>query len=121
MTVLWLALAGGAGAAARYVVDSLIKARWAGEFPIGTLVINVTGSLTLGILTGLVIAHGASSDLTTIAGTGFCGGYTTFSAATVESVALAYRGKLLAAYANTVASVGLTVFAAAVGLWITGV
>jgi CrcB protein len=120
MTVAWLVLAGGGGAVTRYVVDSLIARRWPTDFPFGTLAINVSGSLLLGILTGLVIAHDASTDLATIAGTGFCGGYTTFSAATVESLALAYRNQRVSAYLNTAASVSLTVFAAAIGLWITG-
>ncbi|MBV9487764.1 MAG: fluoride efflux transporter CrcB [Frankiaceae bacterium] len=120
MITVWIALAGGAGAGVRYVIDSLVTARWRHDFPLGTLLINVSGSLLLGVLTGLVIAHDASSSWTKVAGTGFCGGYTTFSAATVESIALAYRGRLLASYLNTVGSVGLTIFAAAVGLWLTG-
>jgi CrcB protein len=120
MIAAWIVLAGGGGAAVRYVVDSLAKARLTTDFPLGTLAINISGSLLLGVLTGLVIAHGTSTDVTKIAGTGFCGGYTTFSAATVESIALAYRGRVLASYLNTLASVGLTIFAAAIGLWITG-
>ncbi len=86
MIVLWLALAGSAGAVARFVVDGAIRARWATTFPYGTLLINVTGSVLIGVLTGLVLFHGQPTALTTIAGTGFCGGYTTFSGSTTLSV-----------------------------------
>lgn len=121
MTALWIALAGGLGAVTRYVLDSLIRARWPVAFPVGTLAINVSGSLILGILTGLVIAHGSPNDLRTIAGTGFCGGYTTFSAASIETLRLTQQGRWRASLGYTAASIGLTLLAAGAGLWLTGV
>jgi CrcB protein len=117
---LWLSIAGGVGAATRYVVDSRVHGRWPVEFPIGTLGINVTGSFILGILTGLVIAHGASGDLRTIAGTGFCGGYTTFSAASVEAVRLAEQRRWVPCLAYAAGSLVLALLAAGAGLAITG-
>jgi CrcB protein len=106
---------------ARYAVDSGVRARWPVPFPVGTLVINVTGSLLLGVLTGLVIAHGASStDLRTIAGTGFCGGYTTFSAASLETMRLAEQRRWVACLSYTGASLLLALLAAGAGLALTG-
>jgi fluoride exporter len=120
MIALWVSLAGGAGAAARYVLDSQLRTRWPIPFPVGTMLINVTGSLIFGVLTGLVIAHGASTDLRTIAGTGFCGGYTTFSAASVESVRLAEQQRWVSCLTYTAGSLVLAVLAAAAGLALTG-
>jgi fluoride exporter len=120
VTALWLSLAGGAGATTRYVLDTKVRARWPLEFPIGTLLINVSGSLILGVLTGLVIAHGASSDLKTIAGTGFCGGYTTFSAASVETVRLAEQRRWVACLSYAAGSLILALLAAEAGLAMTG-
>jgi CrcB protein len=120
MTAVWISLAGGAGAITRYVVDSSIQLRRADDFPIGTLVINVSGSLILGILTGLVIAHGAAHQLRTIAGVGFCGGYTTFSAASIETVRLAQQRRWVECLAYTAGSLLLALLAAGAGLWLTG-
>jgi CrcB protein len=112
----WIALAGAAGAVSRFVVDALIRRRTPASFPWATLAINVTGSLALGIFTGLVIFRGVSSDLTLVLGTGFCGGYTTFSTATFETVRLAERGEWGRAAANGLGTVVLTAGAAAIGL-----
>jgi CrcB protein len=120
MIAAWVALAGGGGAMARYVVDSWSRRRLATDLPLGTLAINVSGSLLLGILTGLVIAHGASTDLRTIAGTGFCGGYTTFSAASVESIRLARQRRWASFLWYTAGSLMLALAAAGIGLWVTG-
>jgi CrcB protein len=120
VTALWISLAGGVGAIARYVVDSSIQIRRTADFPVGTLVINVSGSLLLGILTGLVIAHGADHQVRTIAGVGFCGGYTTFSAASLESVRLAQQRRWVECLGYTGGSLLLALLAAGAGLWMTG-
>jgi hypothetical protein len=75
--ILWVGLAGTLGAVARFSVDGAMRSRATTTLPIGTLTINLTGSLLLGILTGLITFHAAPSTLTLVAGTGFCGGYTT--------------------------------------------
>jgi CrcB protein len=117
---LWLSLAGGAGAMTRYTADTLVQRATKVAYPVGTLVINVSGSLILGVLTGLVIAHGASTDLRTIAGTGFCGGYTTFSAASVETVRLAEQRRWTACLSYAAGSLLLALLAAGAGLALTG-
>ncbi|GAB3469833.1 fluoride efflux transporter CrcB [Kineococcus endophyticus] len=116
VVVLVTCLAGSAGAVTRFVVDGEIRRRWAGSFPWATLVINVSGSLVLGLVTGAVLGHGAPSVWKTVLGTGFCGGYTTFSTATVETLRLAQARAGLAAVAYSVATFLGSAVAAAVGL-----
>jgi CrcB protein len=120
MIIVWVSLAGGAGAIARYAADTGIRARWPVAFPVGTLAINLSGSLLLGILAGLVMAHGASGDLKTIAGTGFCGGYTTFSTASVETLRLGQQRRWVACLAYATVSLVVSVAAAALGLAVVG-
>lgn len=112
--VLWVGLAGSAGAAARFVLDGTIRARTTSRVPVGTIVINLAGSLILGVLTGLVLFQHAPSTLTLVAGTGFCGGFTTFSTASFETVRLVQQGDLSSAVVNTgVTLVGALAFAGA--------
>ncbi|HXD24555.1 MAG TPA: CrcB family protein, partial [Propionibacteriaceae bacterium] len=82
-TALLICLAGGVGAALRLVIDSLIRTRLKSTYPVGTAVINLTGSLLLGLLTGLTTGHLVPQQYQLIIGTGLLGGYTTFSAASV--------------------------------------
>ncbi|WP_375483726.1 fluoride efflux transporter CrcB [uncultured Jatrophihabitans sp.] len=119
MIAVWIALAGGAGALARFVLDGAVRARLASDFPWATVLINVTGSFALGVLTGLVLFHGRPDDLRLILGTGFCGGYTTFSTASVETVRLAQRGAVVAALGNALGTLVLAVGAGALGLLVT--
>lgn len=114
--VIAVILAGALGAVVRFVVDSAIKHRWTHRFPWATLLINVTGSALIGVLAGLVIFHDASPGLLAILGTGFCGGYTTFSTASVESVRLIEQRQWSLALYNTCGTLLGTVTACAAGL-----
>jgi fluoride exporter len=116
MTVALLVLAGAGGALARYEVELAVRRRAGGAFPYGTLLINVSGSLVLGVLAGLAAHHGVSVQVVTIAGTGLLGAYTTFSTFSFDTVALAETGRLRAAAANLGASLALGLGAAAIGL-----
>lgn len=116
MTALLVALLGGAGAAARFVVDGAVRARWPSGFPTATVVVNVTGSLLLGLLTGAHLFHGLGSGPFTVAAVGFCGGYTTFSTAMVESVRLVQAGEVGRAAANALGTLVVCVAAAAAGV-----
>lgn len=112
-----LALCGGLGAAARYLLDGWVQRRTGGSYPWGTMLINLTGSLVLGFLTGLVTARLAPPAWQLVLGTGFLGGYTTFSTASVETVRLLQDDRRQAAVLNGLGTlVGATV-AASVGLW----
>jgi len=120
VTPLVIALAGGLGAAARFVIDGVVARRNPFRFPLGTLVVNVTGSLLLGLLTGAVIAYGGAEELQLILGTGFLGGYTTFSTASVEAVRLAVGARALAlSFAHAAGMLVLSLAAAGLGLWLT--
>jgi len=114
--VLWVSMAGSAGAVTRFVVDGAVRARFGRRFPVGTFIINVTGSLLLGLLTGLVLFRHEPGALTTVAGTGFCGGYTTFSAASFETVRFLQRRAYALAALNGAGSLLLSLAAAAAGL-----
>ena len=119
MTALWVALAGSAGALARFGLDGAVRRRWPTTFPWATLVVNVTGSLLLGVVVGLVLFSGEPDALRTVVGTGFCGGYTTFSTTSVETVRLLQDGRRRQAAGNAVGSLLLTVLAGGAGLALT--
>ena len=92
MSWLLVAVGGTLGAAARYLLDRAIATRQTGPFPLGTLVINVSGSIALGLLLGLAVAHQLPSSVVTLVGTGFLGAYTTFSTFTFETLRLLEDG-----------------------------
>lgn len=111
---LWLgvAVAGGVGAVLRFLVDEAVRARRpGGAFPLGILVVNVSGSLVLGLLAGLVLGHDAALVLSV----GLVGAYTTFSTWTLDTLEAASRGLVALAVLNVGASLVLGVAAAAAG------
>lgn len=114
-----VAVAAGVGAVVRYVTDQVVAHRTGGQFPYGTLLINLTGSLLLGLVVGLSTQHGLPGTAALVIGTGFAGGYTTLSTWAWETLALAATGELLAASLNIVVSFSLGLAAAAVGLALT--
>lgn len=116
MTVLLIAVLGGLGAASRFVVDGMVRSRWPQTFPVGTLVVNVSGSLLIGLLVGAQIHHGFGPWWFVAATVGFCGGYTTFSTAMAETVRLVQDGDLWRATLNAVGSLLLCLAAAALGI-----
>jgi len=93
---LLIAVAGGLGAASRLIVDGLVRDRVPTSFPWATVLINVSGSFLLGVLVGL----GAGDRWQAVMGTGFLGGYTTFSTASFETAGLLLDRRPLAAAAN---------------------
>jgi CrcB protein len=114
--VLLLSLAGGFGAMARLVIDGLIRGRHALEYPVATTMINVSGSFLLGLIAGLAMRHGLPTSWRLALGTGFLGGYTTFSTSSLETVRLLQDRRLLAAAANGLGLVLAASAAAAAGL-----
>jgi CrcB protein len=116
MLTLAVALAAGGGAVLRYVVDQLVGHRTRGDFPYGTVVINVSGSFLLGLVTGLALHHGLGSTATVVIGTGFAGGYTTLSTWAWETLAVAGTGDVLKASVNVLGSFAAGIAAAAAGL-----
>jgi CrcB protein len=118
MLGLFLAVAAGGfvGAPSRYLLDRYISGRARSGRPWGTLVINVTGSLLLGFLTGLTMTGHLSEIGKALLGTGFCGAYTTFSTFAFESVRLLEDGRIVDAVGNVVISAAVGLAAAAAGL-----
>jgi CrcB protein len=116
--ILFLAIASGGfvGAPSRYLLDRAVNRRTDSELPWGTFLINVTGSLLLGLLTGLVLAHHLGSVPKALVGTGFCGAYTTFSTFTYETLRLVEEGELRQAALNVAASVVIGLAAATAGV-----
>ncbi|AXT84405.1 chromosome condensation protein CrcB [Aeromicrobium sp. A1-2] len=111
MTPLMMALAGGLGAGARYSLDAWVRPRASKRLPWSTHLINISGSLLLGLVVGL----GTGDLWHTIIGTGFLGGYTTFSTASVETVHLALDRRYGAAAVNAAAMLVLSIAAASCG------
>jgi CrcB protein len=111
--LLWTAvtLIGGAGSVARFMVDGLVSAAADRDFPFGTLVVNISGAVFLGLLTGLAL----SGDQALLAGTAAVGSYTTFSTWMLETQRMAEERKLGAVIANLAVSLVLGVAAAALG------
>jgi fluoride exporter len=112
----WIALAllGGLAALARFGVDLAVSARSAGSFPLGTLAVNLSGAVALGLLSGAAL-HGTA--LTIVAGGGL-GSYTTFSTWMFESQRLGEVGDARALWLNVAASLLAGLLALAVGHWI---
>lgn len=115
MTALLVGLCGGLGAIARFLVDTGVRRTWPTVFPVATVLINVTGSFALGAVTAAVSQQAAPDVVRLAAGVGFCGGYTTFSTAMVETVGLARGRRPVPAVLNLLATVVVTVAAAALG------
>jgi len=116
LTVLLLGLAGGLGAGTRFVVDGLVRSKLRTALPLGTMAINITGSFLLGLVAGAVIVHAAPAELQAIAGTGFLGGYTTFSTASFETVRLIQARRTGLALLNGIGTAAAAIGAAAAGL-----
>lgn len=116
MTPLWVALAGGLGAGARFMVDGLLTEHLRRRLPTATLVINVAGSFLLGAVVGWVTAHDGPVVLRSVAGVGFLGGFTTFSTASVELVRLVRAERPWAAVFLGVVMVTVSVAAGVLGL-----
>ncbi|MGH2997742.1 MAG: fluoride efflux transporter CrcB [Gaiellaceae bacterium] len=116
-TLLWVgaALLGGVGALARFHLDAFVELPSAGEFPLGTLAVNVLGAFCLGLLTGLSLA----SDTLLLAGTALLGSFTTFSTVMLETERLGEEGERRLALANIAVSFAGGLAAAIVG-WILG-
>ena len=104
------------GAVSRYSVDNLVAERLGRAFPWGVLLINATGSLLLGFLTGLALYHGLPKTSKVILGTGFCGAYTTFSTFAVDTVAFGDQHRAKGALANALGTLVLCAGMAALGL-----
>ena len=118
MTLLaWIGVgaSGALGAYARYLVGSTISARRPSPFPVGTFVVNLSGSFALGLLTGLAV----EGDALLVLGTGLLGAYTTFSTWIVEAERLGEEGRLPAMWLYLLGSMLAGLAATGLG-WLIG-
>lgn len=111
----WVALGGALGACGRFWLSSWVNKSWTGEFPLGTLTVNVLGSFVFGLLSVVVFEALAERDTLRLALlVGFLGAFTTFSTFSFETVRLIEEGQFLLAASNVVGSCLLCV----AGVWI---
>ena len=109
--VLAVALGGMVGAPARYVTDRVLRS----EMPVDTLLVNVAGSVALGVLTGLQLHHHAGPVVVALVGTGFCGAFTTFSSFVFETLQLLEEHSWRHAAVNVATSLTAGLAGAAIG------
>ena len=94
--IVFVALGGGAGSVARYLMSPLVQRNSSGGFPWGTLVVNLVGCLAIGILYGLAQKGNLlSNELRLLLAIGFCGGFTTFSTFANEGFTLLRSGECI--------------------------
>ena len=104
-------LIGGAGSVLRFFADGLVASAADGDFPFGTLAVNVSGAVILGLITGLALGH----EQALLAGTAAVGSYTTFSTWMLETQRLTEERQYRTATVNVVVSLALGIAAAALG------
>jgi CrcB protein len=94
MNLLWyVALGSAVGGASRFAISMFIQQRSTTAFPVGTLIVNITGSLILGFVLRYALGSpSVSAEVRALLTTGFCGGYTTFSTFSYETIALIEDG-----------------------------
>lgn len=115
---LLVVVGGGLGAGVRFVLDGLIRSRVRTGFPWATTVINVSGSFALGVIIGATLSNLLPPELALVLGTGFLGGYTTFSTASYETVQLIRQRRFAASFISGVLMLVFSLAAAAGGLWL---
>ena len=120
LAYLWVAIGGALGSVSRYWLSGFVAARFGETFPWGTLVINVTGSFVVGIFPALAIPEGRVDSQSRMFATqflmiGVCGGYTTFSSFSLQTLNLLREREWLYAGGNVILSVILCMIAVWLG------
>jgi fluoride exporter len=113
-----ISLGGAVGSLLRHAIATVLGTRSAG-FPFATLLVNVTGSLLLGLLVPRLDAAATSPELRAALTIGLCGGYTTFSTFSLETVRMFERGRWALASTYIASSVLLSVLAMLAGLMLS--
>lgn len=119
--MIWIiGLGGSLGAAARFIMGNLISNRTQKvyPFPIGTWVINITGSFLLGLITQLYLSNHIGESLLLFGGVGFCGAFTTFSTFGYETITLIQSNKIKLAIIYVLSSIIVGFISAMIGFYI---
>ena len=117
MNYLWVALGSALGGVARYWCSGVAARLWGETFPWGTIIVNVAGSFVIGLFATLTAPDGrvfASSEARVFVMVGLCGGYTTFSSFSLQSLALARAGE----WAGLGMNIGLSVVLCLAAVWL---
>ena len=120
LAYLWIAMGGALGSVARYALNGVVSARFGETFPLGTLVVNVAGSFIIGALAALTMPEGRLSSEARAFATqflmiGICGGFTTFSSFSLQTINLLRDREWLYAGGNVLLSVALCLVATGLG------
>jgi len=120
LTYFWIAIGGALGSVARYALDGVVSDRFGASFPWGTMIVNVSGSLVIGILGALTLPEGRLGSEARIFTThflmiGICGGFTTFSSFSLQTLNLLREREWLCAGGNVLLSVVLCLVAVWLG------
>jgi CrcB protein len=119
--VFWIALGSALGGAARYLFGGMMQRLAPGEFPVGTLAVNVTGALLLGFIVRYALETPAvSAEVRAFLTIGFCGGFTTFSTFSFESAVMLQKGEWSRLALYTGLSLALTIAATLAGFALAG-
>lgn len=113
---IWIAMGGAAGSVLRYALGGAIQKSAGAAFPVGTLAVNVVGCFVIGVLTQHFLNLEPSPALRAALITGFCGGFTTFSALSIETIGLLSGGEYAKAGTYIVMSLTLSIAATIVGM-----
>jgi len=105
--LIWIAIGGAAGSVLRFLTGGMIQRAGGVSFPLGTLFVNVAGAFLIGVLTQHYMHVQTSPVVRTALITGFCGGFTTFSAFSIETVGLLEGGEYAKAAAYILLSITL--------------
>jgi CrcB protein len=116
MIYLYIALGGAAGSLLRYSLGGAVQRVSAGGFPIGTLFVNVSGCFIIGVLVRQFMNMQLSPELRALLIVGFCGGFTTFSTFSAETVGLVEGGEYSRAVSYVLLSLGLCLTATLAGM-----
>ena len=117
--ILWVAVGGAIGSAARHLVNVLSGRILGFDFPWGTLAVNVVGCFAMGLFIGFAATKlSVSSETKAFVATGILGGFTTFSAFSLDFATLAERRELILAALYGIGSVGLSLAAVFGGMWL---
>jgi CrcB protein len=114
---LWIAIGSALGGMARYACAGLVAARFGTAFPLGTLLINILGSFVIGLFAALTGPGGrfaVSTNVSLFVTVGLCGGYTTFSSFSLQTLALAQTG----AWGRAGLNIGASVVLCLIAVWL---
>ncbi|AWH85694.1 fluoride efflux transporter CrcB [Flavobacterium album] len=118
-SILLVGLGGATGSILRYLTTVLVNKYWSQAFPLATFIINIVGCLLIGLLMAFIEKHaGMSTNFRLLLVTGFCGGYTTYSAFAYENTSLIGGSQSLVAFAYIAASVIVGILFVWVGMYL---